>query len=90
MSVRNPLPLRALYVLARGRSVRITPLSQAAAFLEILSGAFNTVLLDSARLASQFRFARRLASTARVRLLTYPRRLAGIERVREAVLADCT
>jgi len=88
MSVRNPLPLRALYVLTRGRSVRITPVTQAAAFLEILRDAFNTVLLDSARLASQFRFARRLASTVRVRRLAYPRRLAGLERVREAVLED--
>lgn len=89
MSVRAPIPLHTLYVLSRGRSVRITPLAPAAAFLEIVRDAFNTVQLDSGRLASQFRFARRLASTARVRLLAYPRRLAAIERVCEAVLGDC-
>jgi len=89
MSVRDPLPLRALYVLTRGLAVRITPLAPAAAFLEILRDAFNTVQLDSGRLASQFRFARRLAGTAQVRLLAYPRRLAGLEGVRQAVLEDC-
>ena len=89
MSVRDPLPLRALYVLTRGPAVRITPLAPAAAFLEILRDAFNTVQLDSGRLASQFRFARRLAGTAQVRLLAYPRRLAGLEGVRQAVLEDC-
>jgi len=89
MSVRGPLSLHTLYVLSRGRSVRITPLTPAAAFLEIVRDAFNTVQLDAGRLASQFRFARRLATTARVRLLAYPRRLAGIEQVRDAVLRDC-
>ena len=89
MRARDPLPLRALYVLSRGRSLHITPMSQAAALLEIVRDTFNTVRLDSGRLATQFRFARRLAGNARVRLLVYPRRLAGIERVREAVLADC-
>ncbi|MBI2615766.1 MAG: hypothetical protein HYW52_08845 [Gemmatimonadetes bacterium] len=89
MRVRGPLPLHTLYVLSRGRSVRITPLAPAAAFLEIVRDAFNTVQLDSGRLASQFRFARRLATTAQVRLLAYPRRLGGIDQVRDAVLGDC-
>ncbi len=89
MSVRRPLPLHTLYVLSRGQSVRITPLAPAAALLEIVRDAFNTVQLDAGRLASQFRFARRLATAARVRQLAYPRQLAGIGQVREAVLRDC-
>jgi hypothetical protein len=88
LSVNQSLPLHTLYILTRGRSVRITPLSPAAACLEIVRGAFNTVQLDQRRLASQFRFARQLAATARVRRLAYPRRLESIGRVREAVLAD--
>ncbi len=88
MSVRQRLPLHTLYVLARGRSVRIRPLAPASAFLEILRDAFNTVWMDRQRLAAQFDFARKLATTARVRLLSYPRRLAALEDVRQAILAD--
>ncbi len=86
--VPQRLPLRSLYVLSRGHSVRIAPLPPAAAFLELLRDAFNTVRVDRARLVAQFDFARRLASTARVRLLSYPRRLAALEDVRRAILAD--
>jgi len=87
-TVRGPLALHTLYVLERAPSVCITPVAPAAAFLEILRGAFNTVHLDRGRLASQFVFARQLAATARVRRLGYPRRLAAINQVRDAILKD--
>lgn len=82
------LPLHTMYVLQRGRSVRITPLAPAAAFVEVVRCAFNTVELDAGRLASQFRFARGLAAAARVRRLSYPRRLASLGQVRAAILSD--
>lgn len=88
MGTRERLPLRTLYVLSRGRSVRIRPLTPATAFLEVVRDAFNTVRMDRERLAGQFDFARRLATTARVRRLSYPRRLAVLDAVREAILAD--
>ena len=89
MAVRRPLPLRTLYVLAKGRSVRVLPVTPGAACLEILRDAFNTVWLDRPRLARQFQFARRLARTVNVRRVSYPRRLAALDQVRDAILRDC-
>ena len=83
------LPLHTLYLLARGRSVRVTRVRPAAAFLEILRDAFNTVSLDRDRLVRQFRFARQVASRVRIRRVVYPRRLAVIDEVRDAILRDC-
>jgi hypothetical protein len=81
--------LHSLYVLAKGRSVRVLPVSPAVAFLEILRDAFNTVWVDRPRLVRQFQFARAVASRVRVRRITYPRRLSAIDEVREAILRDC-
>ncbi len=89
MVVRRPLALHTLYVLARGRSIRVTSMGRSAAFLETLRDAFNTVWLDRSRLVRQFRFARQLASKVRVRRIVYPRRLSAIDEVREAILRDC-
>jgi hypothetical protein len=89
LSVRRPLPLHSLYVLAKGRSVRVLPVSPAVAFLEILRDAFNTVWVDRPRLVRQFQFARAVASRVRIRRITYPRRLSAIDEVREAILRDC-
>ncbi len=89
LAARRPLPLHTLYVVARGRSVRVSPVGPAVACLEILRAAFNTVSLERARLARQFRFARALARGVRIRRITYPRRLSGIGEVREAILEDC-
>jgi hypothetical protein len=88
MTVRRPLPLHTLYLLARGRSVRVTDVTPAAALLEILRDAFNTVSLDPARLARQFRFARAVATRVRIRRVFYPRRFAVIDQVRDAILRD--
>lgn len=87
-TARRPLPLDTLYVLARARSVRIAPLSGASAMLEILRATFNTVETGRERAARHFAFARKLAGAVRMRRLAYPRRLAAIGAVRDAVLAD--
>jgi len=89
LMARRRLPLHTLYLLAPGRSVRVTRVSRAAAFLEILRDAFNTVALDRGRLARQFRFARQVASKVRIRRILYPRCLAVIDEVRDAILRDC-
>lgn len=86
--VRRPLPLHTLYVLDRSSAIEIAPLTGAGAFLRLLGATFNTIWVDPERLARQFAFAHRLASTARIRRLAYPRRLAAIGAVRDAVVAD--
>ena len=94
--VRVPVPLKALYVLGtpgerghRGASgIRIDALEGVEAFLAILRGAFNVVITDRERLANQFAFASRLASTVRVRRVTYPRRLARVSAVCAALIDD--
>jgi len=66
----------------------VLPVRPGAAFLEVLRDAFNTVWLDRARLARQFQFARAVASRVRIRRIVYPRRLAVIDQVRDAILRD--
>jgi hypothetical protein len=94
--VRRPVPLRALYVLpapgARrdtgSTGVRIEALSDRAAFLEVIRAAFNLLVLESSRMASQFVFARRLIGEVPVRRLSYRRGLSRLSDVCDAVLAD--
>ncbi len=91
-----PVRLRTLYVLERparatrsaAAPVTIEPLSTAAACLELIRASFNTIVFDRDRLARQFRLASRLAAEVPVRRLFYPRSLARLPAVCEAVLAD--
>jgi len=93
---RGLAPLRALYVLnepgsaSRSAAARIelAPLSPAAAFVEVIRASFNTDVRDRDRLARQFAFANRVATTVPVRRLSYPRSLRKLSAVCEAVLAD--
>jgi hypothetical protein len=88
------VPLKTLYVLthpeARARSERVTlrRLSQRSAFLALLKSAFNTDIIESERLRRQFLLCTRIASTVPMKLLSYPRSLALLPSVREAILAD--
>ena len=94
-AVRRTMPVEALYVLGgpavngRGAStIRIDPVVGAAAFLAIVGSAFNAAITGRERLANQFAFARTLAGSLRVRRLTYPRRLARLPGVCDALVAD--
>jgi hypothetical protein len=93
-STREPLPLKAIYVLSapRGRGgparARISGLSGPDAFLEIIRAAFNLLVLESGRFATQFAFANRLITDVSVRRLTYPRKLSALPVVCNALLAD--
>ena len=88
----NQVPLAALYVLAaparRLGRVRIKALSPATALVELVRNTFNTVIIDRARLASQFKFVSRLVAGVPVKRLSYPRRLSELPAVCDAVLAD--
>ena len=83
------VPVRALYVLATGgRGVTIEPLTGGAACIALARAAFNQVVTGRSRLQSQFKFVSRLAERVPVRLLRYPRALASLASVCDAVLAD--
>ncbi|MBI4421391.1 MAG: hypothetical protein HY560_11255 [Gemmatimonadetes bacterium] len=85
-------PLAALYVLSRprngGREIAAQPLAAADALLEVVRHTFNAIVFDRARLANQFTLASRLVSRVPVRRLTYPRSLARLPEVCEAVIRD--
>ena len=68
--------------------VRIEAVEGAAAFLEVTRAAFNLQVLDAARLANQFAFAKRIATDIPVRRLTYPRSLSMLAAVCDSILAD--
>ena len=95
-AARQPVPLRAIYVLspprARGRNrlerPRIRPLAGRDAFLEVAAAAFNLLVLREERLAGQFRFATDLANNIPIRRLTYPRNLSQLPVVCDAILGD--
>ena len=72
----------------RGRRIRSNPSPVADAFLAIVRSTFNGVITDRDRLANQFAFARRLTSSIRMRQLHYPRRLARLKEVCDAIVAD--
>jgi hypothetical protein len=92
MTASRPLELSAIYVLSRPRRradrVRIDPLAGQEAFLEIVRGAFNLMVVDRQRLANQFAFAERLTGSVPIRRLTYPRNLAVLPDVCEAIEED--
>jgi hypothetical protein len=92
----QPKTLRAIYVLDRPqrarpdgvRRPRVERLARGKALLEIVRAAFNLLVHDRDRLASQFVFASRLVASVPVCHLRYPRRLRALPAVCDVVLAD--
>ena len=89
----TPVPLRALYLLAPPtarvrRGVTIRRLAPRRAFVELVRSSFNIVVHEPARLARQFESAAWLSTAVPVKRLAFPRTLAGLAAVREAVEAD--
>ena len=89
------VPLRAIYVLSkpdRRQQTSVAPtierLGGGDAFLEVIRGAFNLLVLDRNRLANQFAFASRLVDNVPIRRLTYPRRYSALPAVCDALLTD--
>lgn len=93
-SYEAAVPLKALYVLTRPgvgwsrNRVIIRRLSQRRAFLELLRNTFNPVIIEEKRLKRQFKMATLVASKVPIRSLSYPRILALLPSVREAILSD--
>ena len=88
------VPLRAIYVLnqprarraARHVSIRTLPARRAC--LALIANTFNLIMTDAPRLKRQFAWAAQLATLAPVKALSYPRDLARIGRVVDAICED--
>jgi len=87
-------PLAAIYVVTAPRKVHrkqriaigsLTPLQ---AFMNVVSFTHNDGLTGSARLTRQLEAARRLIDSVTIRSLSYPRILASLDEVKDAVLED--
>lgn len=87
-------PLKAIYVLRppwetpRGDRITIRPLSPRQAFVELLKNTFNAMVVEPARLERQFEVTARLANRIPVKSLSFPRNLARLPAVREAIESD--
>jgi hypothetical protein len=87
------LPLKAIYVLkppanTRGPRITIRALSARRAFVELTKNTFNAVVVAPERLKRQFGLASRLAVRVPVKSLSFPRAVARLPAVRQAVLSD--
>ena len=94
VSAEGVFPLKAIYVLtpppasSRSHKITIRKLSPRRAFLALLKNTFNTVIVEPDRLKFQFVLATRLTARVPVKSLSYPRTLARLPAVREAILSD--
>jgi len=87
------LPLKAIYVLkppasTRGPRITIRLLSGRRAFVELITNTFNTVVVEPNRLKRQFVLASRVTARVPVKSLSFPRAVARLPAVRQAVLSD--
>lgn len=86
-------PLKAIYVLMPSRKnsrkgISIRSLSPRRALLALLKNTFNPVIVEPARLERQLDLTSRLASKVPVKALSFPKRLATLPAVRDAILSD--
>jgi len=91
---QSPVRLEAMYVLRPPRHcqrhprIRIRPLSPHRACLELVKNTYNPVVWKPQRLAQQFAWATQVASCVPMHVLTYPKCLDDLPRVRQAILSD--
>ncbi len=96
MFCQDAAPLKALFILTppmdgpRTNGITIRRLSPRRAFVALLKNSFNTVVVEPARLKRQFDLTTRLVCKAPVKSVSFPRRLACLPAVREAILSDVT
>jgi hypothetical protein len=87
---RRPLPLHRVYVLdyEESRPIEIAPLSRRQALMEIVAHTFTLDVSDRQRVVAQLDQALALSRQTSIRRLRYPRSLAVLPGVREAILQD--
>jgi hypothetical protein len=92
--VSTPVPLGAIYAVTaprevyRKQQIKLGALSPLQALVKVLAFTHNDKLIDSNRLTRQLDAARRLIAAVPVRSLAYPRVLASLTEVKDALLAD--
>jgi hypothetical protein len=90
----EPMPLRAIYAVApphenrRQRRIHIETMSPREAFLALVANTSNYRIVHSQRLQRQVSEIAQLLCSIQVQKLSYPRSLARLPEVREAILAD--
>lgn len=90
----EPVPLRALYILAASSDcsidagVTIRPLSPSLACVELVRNTFNTFIDNPDRLRNQFLFSTGVAEHVPVKMLSYPRGLDRLPEVVETIIAQ--
>jgi hypothetical protein len=90
----RPTPLKALYTLAAPRQlarkhpIRIQKLTARESFLELVKNTFNSKVVNPDRLRRQFKQTAQVVSQMLVNKLWYPRVLARLPAVRDAILSD--
>ena len=93
-SFSNVAPLGAIYAVTpprrvyRKQRIAIGSLSPLQALMNVLSFTHNDQLSSGDRLSRQFESARRLIESVPMRSLAYPRILASLNEVKDAVLED--
>ena len=93
-SVRHPVPLGGIYALlpprsaTRGRTVRIAALPPRESFIALVKNTFNYRIVGRSRMERQFESATRVVTVMAVKKVSYPRILARLPDVRDALLAD--
>jgi hypothetical protein len=94
LSYPEVAPLGAIYVLTKPRRVHrkqrieISSLTPLQAFMNVVSFTHNDGLTSSDRLTRQLEAARRLIDSVTIRSLSYPRILASLDEVKDAILED--
>ncbi len=92
--VRAAAPLQVVYILdssyppSHGDPVQIEPISENDAFLAMIQHVFNTRVVEPERLKRHFEMSTRLVRSVPVRTIRYPRDLALLPKIRDAILAD--
>lgn len=87
-------PLGALYLLApprtmrRKQSIELTSLTTREAFIALVRGTFNPLISDADRLRRQYNECLTIASRVPARRISYPRVLAILPAVKQAILDD--
>jgi hypothetical protein len=93
-STLDPVPLKGIYALlpprskARKHAIRISVLPPREAFIALVKNTFNYRIVTPSRLERQFEAATQVVSVMPVKKVAYPRILARLPDVRDALLAD--
>jgi hypothetical protein len=90
----QPVPMKAFYSLVPPREaanlldVRIDPLTEREAFIELTKNSFNVAMREIGRLQKHLDWAAEVARTVPVRRLSYPRKVEMFDRAISAVMDD--